>query len=183
VNTPAVPDEKSPDQAGIPRWLAAAVGLVIWLVGMPLVHGGLPWLLSRFGPRYGWADGRPGAWNLLGLIPIAAGVAGLGWILGTALARIGDLPDRMRLDLTSPYLLTSGPYAFSRNPMSVADVVLWLGWAGFYGSVVVLLGLLALSPLGLIVVPREERGLEARFGEAYRQYRRTVPRWLGKRRR
>jgi protein-S-isoprenylcysteine O-methyltransferase Ste14 len=30
------------------------------------------------------------------------------------------------------------------------------------------------------VLPREERGLEARFGETYLQYKRTVPRWLGK---
>ena len=183
MNTSAVPDEKSPDQVGIPRWLMVVVGLVIWLVGIPLVHGGLPRLLSRLGPRYGWADGCPGAWNLLGLIPVAAGVAGLAWILGLALVRIGDLPERMRLGLTSPYLLTSGPYAFSRNPMYVADVVLWVGWACFYGSVAVLIGLLALSPVGLIVVPREERGLEARFGETYRQYKQTVPRWLGKRRR
>src|SRR5271157_4312395 len=29
-------------------------------------------------------------------------------------------------------------------------------------------------------VPQEERGLDARFGEAYRDYQRRVPRWLGK---
>ena len=29
-------------------------------------------------------------------------------------------------------------------------------------------------------VPQEERGLEARFGEVYRDYQRRVPRWIGK---
>jgi protein-S-isoprenylcysteine O-methyltransferase Ste14 len=33
--------------------------------------------------------------------------------------------------------------------------------------------------LNYFKVPQEERGLEARFGEAYRDYRRRVPRWLG----
>jgi protein-S-isoprenylcysteine O-methyltransferase Ste14 len=32
-------------------------------------------------------------------------------------------------------------------------------------------------------VPYEERDLEARFGEGYRQYKNTVPRWLGRVRR
>lgn len=30
------------------------------------------------------------------------------------------------------------------------------------------------------VVPREERTLEARFGEVYLHYKHTVPRWLEK---
>lgn len=34
--------------------------------------------------------------------------------------------------------------------------------------------------VNFVILPREERVLEARFGEVYRQYKRTVPRWLGK---
>jgi protein-S-isoprenylcysteine O-methyltransferase Ste14 len=33
--------------------------------------------------------------------------------------------------------------------------------------------------LNHLKVPQEERGLEARFGEAYRAYQRRVPRWIG----
>jgi protein-S-isoprenylcysteine O-methyltransferase Ste14 len=29
-----------------------------------------------------------------------------------------------------------------------------------------------------IIISREERALEARFGESYRHYRECVPRWL-----
>jgi protein-S-isoprenylcysteine O-methyltransferase Ste14 len=53
----------------------------------------------------------------------------------------------------------------------------------FYGSFV-LAGMATLAVvLGPLVVAREERGLEAKFGEAYREYRRTTPRWFGKGRR
>ncbi len=32
---------------------------------------------------------------------------------------------------------------------------------------------------GELLGVKDERGLEARFGEAYRAYRRRVPRWIG----
>jgi len=181
VNTPQVPAGKPPN-GGMPRWLFLVLGLSAWFVGMPLVHGVLPWAVSLLGPRFGWKEGRPGTWNLLGLIPVVLGTACLIWILGFGLARVSELPRRMKL--ASPYLLTRGPYAFSRNPMYLADLVLWLGWVLFYGSIAVLLTLLALGLVGTsLVVPHEERVLESRFGENYRQYKRTVPRWLGKTRR
>jgi len=37
--------------------------------------------------------------------------------------------------------------------------------------------------VGPVVVRREERGLEARFGDVYREFRRTTPRWFGMARR
>ncbi|MGI8989680.1 MAG: methyltransferase family protein [Bryobacteraceae bacterium] len=85
---------------------------------------------------------------------------------------------------TPSYLLTEGPYRYSRNPIYLAELTIWLGWILFYGSFAVA-GIFAVGSLlvGPIVVPREERGLEARLGAEYREYRRTVPRWLGKIRR
>ena len=81
--------------------------------------------------------------------------------------------------LTPPYLMTSGPYAVSRNPMYVAELSLWLGWAILFGSVAVLVGLVVLGVAMQGLVPWEEHSLE-RFGEAYRRYKATVPRWLGR---
>ena len=114
----------------IPRWMAPIVGLFAWLVAIPLVHCGAPWALSLLAPRYGWTEG-PGSWNLLGLIPLAAGAAVLIWVLFLGLAQTRNLPERVRLDWTPKVLLMRGPYAFSRNPMYVAEAALWLGCATF----------------------------------------------------
>lgn len=81
--------------------------------------------------------------------------------------------------LPATTLVMTGPYAFSRNPMYVARTCLYLG----LGLMVNALGiLLALVPLLLVmhygVIKREECYLEAKFGEAYRQYRSRVRRWL-----
>ena len=41
--------------------------------------------------------------------------------------------DREHL-LTPDYLVTDGPYRFSRNPLYVGDIVMWVGWAVVFGS-------------------------------------------------
>jgi protein-S-isoprenylcysteine O-methyltransferase Ste14 len=56
-----------------------------------------------------------------------------------------------------------------------------LGWAIFYGSVSLLIGaFLAWLVFHFVVIPREERDLEARFGNSYLEYKKKVPRWLGR---
>ena len=89
---------------------------------------------------------------------------------------------RYRQAGTDPLLLIMrGPYRFTRNPMYVAELGLWLGWALFFGSPGVFIGFVVLlSVVSLVILPREERGLEAAFGQAYLQYKDRVPRWLGK---
>ena len=111
-------------------------------------------------------------------MPIALGIAGLIWIMMVAFV---ETPDRIELPLPT-FLLTRGPYAYSRNPMYVSELTLWLGWAVFYGSVGVLIGFVILFAVLVPAVRYEERVLEARFGNAYRAYSGRVPRWLGTRR-
>jgi protein-S-isoprenylcysteine O-methyltransferase Ste14 len=85
------------------------------------------------------------------------------------------------MELAQRYLLRHGPYAFSRNPMYLFELTLMFGWVIFYGSVAVLIAFgIACAVLNFINVPLEERALQARFGEVYLEYQRSVPRWFGK---
>ena len=148
----------------------------MWVVGVPLAHGVLPWSISLLGARHAWVEGRPGIVNLIGFFPIAGGIVMLVWIMVLHLRRT---PERVNLELTPTYLLIRGPYVVTRNPMYVAELSLWLGWAVFYGSLPVAVGVVVLwSLMNFGAIPREERTLEERFGEAYRDYERAVPRWL-----
>ncbi len=104
------------------------------------------------------------------------------WHFASGLARIRELPERMD-PLAPPFLMTTGPYAYTRNPGYVAELALWLGWAILFGSLAVLLGLVVLFVVIILILPREERGLERQFGETYREYQARVPRWLGRTRR
>jgi protein-S-isoprenylcysteine O-methyltransferase Ste14 len=165
----------------IPRWAAIASGPLVFLVAIPLVHGVLPWVISSYGHRYGWADGHPALWNLLGLLPVSAGVIVLAWLLILGLGLGSDLPERVEIDWSPKVFLTRGPYAVSRHPMYLAEMGLWLGWAILFGSVSVLLGCLVMCVGAGIVAPREELALEVKYGAAYRQYKAAVPRWLGQR--
>ena len=76
-------------------------------------------------------------------------------------------------------LVRSGPYRFSRNPIYVAFTLLQIGFAVWLDSAWILA---MLAPVLLVmsygVIAREERYLEARFGEEYRSYARSVRRWL-----
>ena len=159
------------------------MGLGVWLVAIPLVHGVLPWLISMCWVRHGWEVRPPHVWNLLGLVPVALGLAGFAWVMFTGFASVSQLPDRVKLGLAPVILLTSGPFAWSRNPMYVSALTLWVGWSLFYGSAAVAAVCLVIWALvTFIIVPREERSLEAGFGERYLRYKEQVHRWLGKKR-
>jgi protein-S-isoprenylcysteine O-methyltransferase Ste14 len=149
---------------------------ILVVSGFTLAHGVVPWAVSWLTQRHGWTGGRPGLGNLPGLVPVVAGAAGFAWIL---VAGSAETPQRVDLTLTPSFLLMRGPYRFTRNPMYGAELMLWLGWAIWYGSVAVLSGCVVFwAVVNFVVVPREERTLEAQFGEAYRDYKAKKPRWF-----
>ena len=76
-------------------------------------------------------------------------------------------------------LVSSGAYAWSRNPMYVCLTVIYAGAALVLGQVWSLLLLpLPWAAANFIVIPFEEARLTDTFGEAYANYRRRVRRWL-----
>jgi len=81
--------------------------------------------------------------------------------------------------LPTTAIVTSGPFRFSRNPLYMALTLLYLGLAlavNTWWGIVVLVPLLILMHRGVVL--REERYLEAKFGESYRQYCSKVRRYL-----
>jgi len=84
-----------------------------------------------------------------------------------------------RVDLEQPnQLVRSGPYAVSRNPMYLAWTVGYVGVALAAGTAWPLLLLPAVLVATQVVVVREERSLEHRFGAAYRNYKASVRRYF-----
>jgi protein-S-isoprenylcysteine O-methyltransferase Ste14 len=76
-------------------------------------------------------------------------------------------------------IVTDGPFRFTRNPLYLATAGLYVGIALLVNA---LCPLLLLLPMLVIldwgVVRREERYLEAKFGDSYRDYRARVRRWV-----
>jgi protein-S-isoprenylcysteine O-methyltransferase Ste14 len=175
MSTPEPSGASPARKAGVPRRLAFLLAPFLFLVA----HGVLPWAIALLGAWYGWTDGSPALWNLLGLVPVALGLMGLLWLIVNGYAEYAQVPERIELNWEPKNLMTRGPFAYSRHPMYVTELALWLGWAVLYGSIIVLAGFVALCVVVNILAPREERALEAKFGEAYRQYRARVPRWPG----
>ncbi len=76
-------------------------------------------------------------------------------------------------------LITDGPYKFSRNPTYLSLTLLYLGLGVVLDSGWVLILVIPVILLvDLWVVRKEERHLEASFGEQYLRYKATVRRWL-----
>jgi protein-S-isoprenylcysteine O-methyltransferase Ste14 len=75
-------------------------------------------------------------------------------------------------------LVTTGPYAWSRNPMYAGHLAFLAGLAVATGSPVALAALAWHVPWFARRVRRDEDRLRERFGAAYDEYASRVPRWL-----
>jgi protein-S-isoprenylcysteine O-methyltransferase Ste14 len=142
----------------------------------PLIYAAgllLGWVLERGWPvPYGF---EKSAAQWIGWSLIAVGVALFGWALLVL--------HRMRTSV-NPYaptsaVATTGPYQLTRNPIYVADVIIYLGICALINSPWPLLLLpLVIWAVDRGVIRREERYLEKRFGNLYVVYKSRVKRWL-----
>lgn len=166
----------SPRRHYLRRWLAALVlpvtGLVLVPAALVVLFDGGRWAHDVAGP----AD--PRAW--IGLAVVLAGVGLAGWT-GSLFFRFGD-------GTAAPWdpparFVVRGPYRHVRNPMITAASAILVGEAVWLGSWPIAAWFVLFALGNAIYIPVvEEKELEARFGDAYREYRRHVPRWIPRRR-
>ena len=156
-------------------------------IGIPLAH-----VLRKFYPKFfktvnTWVTvGRRWFWGgrtLTGMSPLGIfalqaallpGAVGL-WAVDEFRVRGGGTP----LPYDPPVrLVTTGPYAYVRNPMQLSMVLMFVGLAAALGSPWLLAGagLMTLYSAGLAAW--DERGdLEARHGDEYTEYKSSVRNW------
>jgi len=143
----------------------------------PLVYGGT----LIVGLAMGRFFGHPGLWishYFERSIGMMLAVAGIGIML-TAANMFRAAGTEVKPWKASSLLVTDRVYRWTRNPMYLGMTLIYAGVALWFDSLV---ALLLLPPLVYFiqqeVILREERYLEARFGQAYRDYKAGVRRWF-----
>jgi protein-S-isoprenylcysteine O-methyltransferase Ste14 len=137
------------------------------------------WLLHSFGAGDSrWADASSLLWlgRGLGTVSALGGFGLFGWCVNL-FARVGQ-------GTLAPWdptrrLVAVGPYQYVRNPMISGVALMLIGQSLFWGSWIIGLwaGIFILINQAYFVFS-EEPGLERRFGESYRLYQASVPRWV-----
>ena len=108
----------------------------------------------------------------IGLVLIVATVWQFG-VLGRGTLAPWDPPKR---------LVVVGLYRYVRNPMISGVALVLLGEAACLRVTGIVVWSLCFVAVNALYIPLiEEPGLERRFGEDYRTYRRNVPRWVARR--
>ena len=126
-----------------------------WFVPTSFVHGAFRWLLGAL-----------------------IFVAGIALIAGGFVTQKRAGTDPIPFN-PSTCIVAHGVYRFTRNPMYLGFALCTFGLAVLVDSAWMLLAV----PIGLIlidriVITREERYLERKFGEEYLSYKRRVRRWI-----
>lgn len=123
-----------------------------------------------------WADGIAAEVMFAAGILIIVGALAIDLAAMTALhrAKTTIMPHRR-----VHHLITKGVFSLSRNPIYVAHTMLVIA-AGLISGIAWYfpLALLAAFLTQKLGIAREEKHLEARFGRAFREYRKRVNRWL-----
>ena len=134
-----------------------------------------------------------GMWLVAGLLPRMDLPLAVRVVLAIALALIGQgisisgmvafRKARTTINPVDPTkassLVARGIFRTTRNPMYVGLTLTLLGWAAYLASpvAVVLVAFFVLYITRFQIVP-EERVLQAKFGQQYDNYRKTVRRWI-----
>jgi protein-S-isoprenylcysteine O-methyltransferase Ste14 len=148
------------------------VPLVRAFLAVLILPGTMGFLIPLAAIERAWPE-RP-MWS--GLAIVATGSVLLGWcvreflVVGRGTLAPWWPPARF---------VTTGPFAYSRNPIYVAMLVIIAGWAVVYGSqAIAIYGVVMFVLFHIRTLAGEEPTLAGAFGREWDEYRRRVPRWL-----
>jgi protein-S-isoprenylcysteine O-methyltransferase Ste14 len=120
-----------------------------------------------------------GAWVISGSIPgmflIGAGIL----LAATCIYYFRQVGTSANPYSSTEAISSSGPYRFSRNPMYLSLGLIQIGISLLLNNLWIMAMVLpALVVLHYGVILREERYLEEKFSDQYRQYKNNVRRWF-----
>jgi protein-S-isoprenylcysteine O-methyltransferase Ste14 len=130
-------------------------------------------LLSSFGDRFAVEIGRI---RTIGLIPMLFGV----FMYIRCAWSFASLGKGTPVPIDPPKkLVVQGMYKYSRNPMYIGALFILIGEAFFFASLLhSIYTVLMFICFHLFVVVYEEPALRSKFGDSYRKYCDSVPRWI-----
>lgn len=132
--------------------------------------------LGRLLPGPDWLHAP--VWAAIGWVVLLAGLTlDVAAMVTMARARANILPHR-----AATALVTTGPFAWSRNPIYLGNTIAMTGAALAFANpwflAAAVLAALAVTPLA---IRREEAHLRAMFGADWAAYCRRTARWFGRR--
>lgn len=135
---------------------------------MAILAVGIGWICADWGRiRLGWLN------LVFGPALTVTGFALVGWSVRVQYVLGKGTPAPK---VATQRLVTQGPYAYSRNPMTLGALLMYLGIGLWMGSgVVMLLIVIVFSALLTFIFFHETRELTERFGEEYLAYKKRTP--------
>jgi protein-S-isoprenylcysteine O-methyltransferase Ste14 len=78
-----------------------------------------------------------------------------------------------------PEVITKGPFKYSRHPIYLGALLLYVGFILFSFSILSLIYYIFVSIIYNKLANHEERLLLEKFGDEYKKYQQNVPKWIG----
>ena len=141
----------------------------------PIVYAGF--FLVGLGLDYLWPAPLLSApvQYVVGVVLVAASLALFGLTL-REFAKAGTSVDHRKPTTT---IITTGPFARSRNPVYVSMTMCFVGAAiAVDGPLVLAMAVPAVAVIHRVVIRREEAYMAQKFGADYERYTATVRRWI-----
>lgn len=113
----------------------------------------------------------------IAVIVAFAGLAMRGIVIGLAYIKRGGLNKKVYAE----NLVTEGMFSLCRNPLYVGNMLIYAGEFLMFGNFTCfIIGTLSFWFIYECIIATEENYLKNKFGDAYKEYCKDVPRWIPK---